>query len=74
MNPNELTEQAGEKIQETTQSVTEKARDLTARAGTKVREFGTVADAYIHEYPYSTITMVAVFAGVIGFLLGRQRD
>ena len=72
MNPNELSEQAGAKIQETSRQVRDRARDLSNRAGAKVRDFSVAADDYLHEYPWSTVAMVAVFAGVIGFLLGRR--
>jgi ElaB/YqjD/DUF883 family membrane-anchored ribosome-binding protein len=72
MNPTELAQEAGNKVEETTRNLKEKTRDLAGRAKSKVSDMGAAADLYLHEYPWSTVAMVAVFAGVIGFLLGRR--
>jgi ElaB/YqjD/DUF883 family membrane-anchored ribosome-binding protein len=80
MNPNELTEQAtersqetAERVKETAQTIKERAQDLTQKARNKLREVGAATDRYVREYAWTTLAVVAITAGLLGFMLGRRQ-
>jgi Uncharacterized conserved protein len=72
MNTNELAEQATERAQQTGENIRNKARDLTARATAKAREASVTADYYVHEYAWTSLAVVAVAAGLVGYMIGRR--
>jgi ElaB/YqjD/DUF883 family membrane-anchored ribosome-binding protein len=74
MNANELSQQAAESAQETAQNVKEGAQAFTERARSKVREVGLATDLYVREYAWTTLAVVAITAGLLGFLLGRRQS
>jgi ElaB/YqjD/DUF883 family membrane-anchored ribosome-binding protein len=85
MNAENLTEEAGQKAKDATQEISDRAKRATReaqetmeawtqRAKTKVRDAAVATDDYVHEYTWSSIALVALTAGVIGFLLGSRRS
>jgi ElaB/YqjD/DUF883 family membrane-anchored ribosome-binding protein len=73
MNTNEVAEQATERAKATAGKVKGAARDLTEKARSKARDASAAADLYLHEYAWTTTALVAVTAGLVGYLLGRRR-
>jgi len=72
MNTNELAEQATEHAEQTGENIRTTARDLAARARSKVREAGVATDYYVHEYAWTSLAIVAMAAGMIGYMIGRR--
>ncbi len=66
-----------EMIEQTEQSypnIKEKAGALAEKAKSTARDAGARADLYLHEYAWTTLAVVGLFAFGIGLLLGRQRS
>lgn len=74
MNTNELAEQASQRAKDTANKVKDTAQDLTEKAKSKARDAGAAADLYLHEYAWTTMALVAVSAGLLGFLIGRRQS
>ena len=72
MNTNQLTEEMSNRAQETAENLKDTAETLAARATARAREAGAMADFYVREYAWTSLALVAVTAGFIGFLLGRR--
>ena len=74
MNPNKIKEQ-GEEFQEEAEGTTFRERALqwkqTATDG--VVNFARTTDTYVHENPWPTIGMTALFAFALGILVGNRR-
>lgn len=69
MDTTQLTEQAanaGNRIKDTAAQLSNKAR------GT-VRDAGAAADLYLHEYAWTSLALVALLAGTLGYLLASNR-
>lgn len=69
MDTTQLTQQAtdvGNRIKDT-------AAQLTTKARGSVRDASAAADLYVHEYAWTSLALVAVMAGAIGFLLASSR-
>jgi ElaB/YqjD/DUF883 family membrane-anchored ribosome-binding protein len=65
-------QQAAERAREKGREIANKAADAGRRAKGVARDAGAAADLYVHEYTYTTMLMVAVVAGTIGYMLGRR--
>jgi ElaB/YqjD/DUF883 family membrane-anchored ribosome-binding protein len=61
-----------EKAQQAMSTVRESAQGLSSRAKSTARDAGAAADLYVHEYTWTTMALVAVTAGVLGYLLARR--
>lgn len=68
----ENTHGMAEKASQAMHSVRDSAQGLSAKAKTTARDAGAAADLYLHEYAWSTMALVAVTAGVLGYLLARR--
>ena len=44
------------------------------KARASARNAGVAADRYVHENTWTTIGLVALTAGIIGYLLGSRRE
>ncbi|HWQ92028.1 MAG TPA: DUF883 C-terminal domain-containing protein [Clostridia bacterium] len=56
------------------ETLKQRAQAWRDKARTGARDAGAAADRYVHEHTWSTIGLVALTAGVIGYLLGSRRD
>lgn len=56
------------------ENLKEKAQVWREKARVKARDAGQAADRYVHENTWTTIGVVALSAGIIGYLLGSRRD
>ena len=77
MNTNELkeqAEQATDRAKETAENIREKAQSIAATAKQKVYKAGTAADFYVREYAWTTMALVALTAGLVGYALGRRQS
>lgn len=74
MNTNELAQQATERAQQTTENVKSTARNITQRATEKAREAGVAADFYVREYAWTSLAVVALAAGLVGYMIGRRQS
>ena len=54
------------------QGVSDVAEGWAQKAQGKARDAGAAADLYVHEYAWTTVALVGIAAGVIGYLLGRR--
>jgi ElaB/YqjD/DUF883 family membrane-anchored ribosome-binding protein len=70
METTETTQQTGQAYQD----IKEKAGQLAEKAKSTARDAGAGADLYVHEYAWTTVAIVALLAGGIGYLLGRQQS
>jgi ElaB/YqjD/DUF883 family membrane-anchored ribosome-binding protein len=48
-------------------------QDWTEKAKGSARDATAAADLYVHQYAWTSVAVIAVFAGVLGFLLGSRR-
>jgi ElaB/YqjD/DUF883 family membrane-anchored ribosome-binding protein len=55
-------------------NVREAVEDWSEKAKGTARDAGPAADLYLHEYAWTTVALVAVAAGLLGFLLGRRES
>jgi ElaB/YqjD/DUF883 family membrane-anchored ribosome-binding protein len=81
MNANEAMEQTAQKAKQSVESLKDtmkqaksSASDLSRRAAGKARDAGAAADLYVHEYAWTSLAIVAVAVGLLGYVLGRQRN
>jgi ElaB/YqjD/DUF883 family membrane-anchored ribosome-binding protein len=74
MKTNEMMEQATDRAKGTAENITEKAQNFAATAKQKAYEAGTAADFYVREYAWTSMALVAVTAGLVGYALGRRQS
>ncbi|HYG22194.1 MAG TPA: hypothetical protein VEH04_05365 [Verrucomicrobiae bacterium] len=74
MNTNEIAEQATDRAREAAETIRNSAETLSSRAAMKAREASAMADFYVREYAWTSVAMVAITAGLIGYLLGRREN
>jgi ElaB/YqjD/DUF883 family membrane-anchored ribosome-binding protein len=61
-----------EKAKGTAQEVSDTAQEWAQKAQGTARDVGAAADLYVREYAWTTVVLVAITAGFIGYLLGRR--
>jgi ElaB/YqjD/DUF883 family membrane-anchored ribosome-binding protein len=69
----DVTGEISERAKRAAEDVKEATEAWSQRAKTTVRDAAVATDEYVHEYAWSSIALVALTAGVIGFLLGNRR-
>lgn len=56
------------------QEMTTKFRGWQKRASERAKDASLVADEYVRENAWTTLTIAALFGCVIGYLIARQGD
>ncbi len=67
-------EDTQEALREKAQQFQEAAQDWTERFKGSARSAASQADSYLHENAWTSVALVAIVAGFLGYLLGRGRD
>lgn len=68
------TDQMTEEVATQTQELKEKAGEWKNNIQGAARDAGAAADLYLHEYAWTTVAVVGVAAGLVGFLIGRSQS
>lgn len=67
-----------DKAKQTARGLADRAKSAAGewgeKAADKARDLGTATDSYVRENTWISLGVVAVVAGVIGFLLGSRQD
>ncbi len=71
-NLSEKGQEMADKAKGTAKAVSETAKEWGQKAQGTARDAGAAADLYLHEYAWTTVVLVAVTAGLLGYFLGRQ--
>ena len=77
MNANEIRERAEDVqagVEETAQTLKDKAAQWQQQAKQSAAELAKRTDAYVHDHVWSTICVTAVLAFTLGVLVARRGD
>lgn len=77
MNMTDVKERMSENTQawqEKAQALRERAQGMTLKARDRVQNASATADLYVRENAWTTVAVVAVAAGLIGFIIGRKQS
>ena len=67
------TDQIKEQTVAVGESLKQKTGEWTDKVKGTARDAGAAADLYVHEYTWTTVALIAVAAGVLGFVVGNTR-